>query len=204
MATAGTTRGDEVRIRLRLDTSAAEADLSKFQGKLTSVTQRVGAIGGGPGAGGGVLGGLMNLSAVGLGGLATGAAFGAPIARDVAGLVNGVVGRAGSYITEQMGLAGGYRRVEANARATDATVQTLGMAALNMSDAQINAVRNQYRSLYGKEVEAENRVRKATIGSEVSENAGELARLGAELLAALAALTLALGGLKFALNRSPF
>lgn len=180
MAAAGTTRGDEVRIRLRLDTQSAEADLARFQSKLVSATQRIGVNVGGAGGGGaqpgggGVLAGLMNLGFGGLTGLGLAYAAAGSIPHDIAAVSRGTLGTLGSYVSEQVGLAGLGRTLNANQKATDATVQTLGMGALGMSEERIRAIREQYRTLYGKEAEAENRVRVAIGASEVEEGFGEI------------------------------
>lgn len=149
---------DSAIIRLRLDTSQAEADLKRFEGSAHGVTVRARTLaqqGGSSGPGGGGLMGMMR--GMGMGGMglaALGGMFAAPILGDLAGGANGLAGGLGRDVSSSMGFSRFKRWAGEKGAATDMTLSQLGGApaskemtlALNEINKQILGVKNKNTS----------------------------------------------------------
>jgi len=179
MSNIGGSSGDVV-IKLRLDTSQAEADLKRFQsgiGAATVVTGRMtggGVPGGGYGPGGGLgIGRMLGMA----GGLGLGAAFGGG---DLAAGVGGLAAGFGSVFSESRGFAAFRRGVAVPGQAARNTVDQLGIAGQYASEQQIRAMFEFNQNLGNMGADAEKRVR-GVLGKDIAksyeEQVGELVKL---------------------------
>ena len=168
MSNIGGSSGDVV-IKLRLDTSQAEADLKRFQAGVGAATVVTGRMTGG----GGVRPGM---GGVGSGGLNIGGLLGSALAFSPFALAGGMdlargLGSAatglGSAASEALGFADFRRNMGVPMSAARKVVDQLGMAGKYATEGQIKTMYEFESRIEGGKADAENRVM-GVLGQEVA------------------------------------
>jgi len=161
---------NDVVIKIRLDTTQADAALNGLKSRIGDTAHVVGRVGynGAPGGGGGGYGGGLNI-----GGLLRGAAglgaLGALGGADLAGGVGNIVGGLGSTFSEAHGFADFRRRSGIPQAAARATVDQLGIAGSVATDEQIRALYKFNESLGTMGADAEKRIR-GVVGGDMAKS----------------------------------
>lgn len=161
MAVSGGNGGD-VTLRLRLDTASAKAELDRFLGGMHGTARIAGEVSGG------FLGSILGAGLPGLGRLALGAEFAAPMLGDLHRVLQGTLGGLGTAASMATGLRSVAREAGIPLRSLDEAEGLAGLGALGGNDEQRKA---SNRALYSM-VKGLNEAR-AAAASQFEKDVGQ-------------------------------
>lgn len=177
----------DVTVRLRIDSSSGRAELDSLDRRIDQ-SARAAQRGLGGGAGG-LLGRALGLGGGGLTGLGLAAQFGGPIAGDAATVTGGILGTAGSMLSNSLGLRGWANDISAAKQAQEATKDALGPAAAGMSAEEIGKVFDAKFALLDLKAKGDTAVEAATNGRVLDVAANPIVSKLDELIKAVQSST---------------